>query len=37
VSGHEASAQWYLTVVFPEKDLVILAKMVKRIDQRRNW
>jgi hypothetical protein len=37
VSGHEASAQRHMTVVFPEKGPVILAKMVKRIDQRRNW
>jgi hypothetical protein len=37
VSGREASAQWHMTVVFLEKGPVILAKVAKRIDQRRNW
>jgi hypothetical protein len=36
VSGHEASARRRMTVEFLEKDPLILAKMVRRIDQR-NW
>ena len=37
MSGHEASAQGHMMVVFLGKGLVKLARAVKRIDQRMNW